>query len=302
MRVKQEIFTVRANYYNTKYIKMRKLIRTVAFILLIAIEFVSCDKSNDTFSELRLSVDAYEVYTDGIEYSFDIISGAGGYEAEIVLVNEYDEYATVTVSDNKVNVQLVGAGTQIKITDKSGQEKQLIIWSTNEALQITNHSIGVGYGLVYESKLNFGSGEGYSILKCFNDRVVDFELKENGEFVLKTRAPGQAGYVIRDSRGTTNYMKIGVYDGRDLDWNEVEVNIKVGSQFTFPIKWGEGDVRVLDCSPELKNYWLLIKEKDEIQEYDVLQVCANEGSTGKLFMELIDSLGNIARITLNVTG
>lgn len=274
--------------------------KQVAFTLLAVIVFVSCDKSNDELSELQLSVDGYEVYTDGIEYSFDITSGAGGYEAEVVLVNEYDEFTTVTVSGNKVNVQLVAIGTKIRVTDKSGQEKQLIIWSTNKALQTTKHVIGVGYGFGLKGKLNFGSGEGYSIVKCFNYQVADLRLEENGEYTLITRAPGHVNYVVRDSRGTISYVQIGVFNGRDLDWDEVEVNIKPECHFTFPIKWGEGEVRISDCSPELKNCWLLIAEKSEIQEYDVLQVCADAGSVGELFVELVDSLGNTARIILNV--
>lgn len=280
---------------------MKMKLQFIAFMLLMMPILMSCnkDKLNDSIPELRFSVNEREVYTDGIEYSFDILSGGGGYKAEICLDNEYDEYASATISGNKVNVKLVSNGVRIQVTDQYGQQKDLVIWTSNSSLQIVNHQIAVGYGFQHKGKFNFGSGTGYSMLKTINPGYAELIMKENGEYIANTLAVGNTAFIVRDSRGTTNSVKVGVWDGWDLESKNMTVNVKTGYQYTFIIKWGEGNVTVSDSSPELKNLWLLIKDKNEFQDNQVLQVCVNQGSVGEFFVELTDTAKNKVVITLN---
>lgn len=280
---------------------MKTKFQFIAFMLLVMPILMSCDKGklNDSIPELRFSVNEREVYTDGIEYSFDILSGGGGYKAEICLTNEYDEYASATISGNKVNVKLVSSGVRIQVTDQYGQQKDLVIWTSNSSLQIVNYHIAVGYGFQHKGKFNFGSGTGYSILKTINPGSAELIIKENGEYIANTLAVGNTAFIVRDSRGTTNSVKVGIWDGWDLESENMTVNVKAGYQCTFIIKWGEGNVTVSDSSPELKNPFLLIKDKNEFQDNQVLQVCVNQGSVGEFFVELTDTAKNKAIITLN---
>lgn len=263
--------------------------------------FTSCDKdkSNDPIPELELSVNEHEVYTDGIEYSFDILSGGGGYKAEVCLVNEFDEYAKATVAGNRVNVKLVSNVVRVQVTDQCGQQKDLIIWTSNSSLQTINYDIAMGYGFQHKGKFNFGSGTGYSILKTINPGYAELILKENGEYVANSLRNGTTAFFIKDSRGTVNYAKVGVWDGWNLEDDRMTVNVEAGLQYTFIIKWGKGQVKVSDCSPELKNPWLLIKDNNEFQKHQVLQACVNQGSEGEFFVELTDTANNKAIITLN---
>ena len=138
-------------------------------LLLAASTLVSCNKSDDVIPddaipELTFSVNERQVYTDGTEYSFDIISGGGGYKSEICLVNPYDDYASTTVSGNTVTVKLVSEAIKIQVTDQYEQQKDLIIWSTNRSLQAIQYEIRVGYGFQNKGKFTWGSGEGYTLL------------------------------------------------------------------------------------------------------------------------------------------
>lgn len=279
---------------------MRIKFQLIIFILLTASALASCDKSNDPISELKFSVNEREVYTDGVEYSFDILSGGGIYKAEVCLDNEFDKYAAATVSGNKVNVKLVSNVVRVQVTDQYEQQKDLIIWTSNSSLQTINYQIAIGYGFQNKGTFNFGSGTGYSILRSSNPKYAELILKENGEYVANSLAPGSTtSFAIRDSRGTVNGAQVYVLDGWNLESDNMTVNVRAGYQYTFIIKWGEGHVKVSDCSPELKNPWLLIKDKNEFQENQVLQVCVNQDSVGKFFVELTDSANNKAIITLN---
>lgn len=273
----------------------------LVYTLLAISTLASCDKSDDTISELNFSVDGYEVYTDDIEYSFDILSGGGNYSAEICSINEYDKYATATVLGKRVHVKLVSEATKIQVTDKYGQHKDLIIRSSNKSLQMISHDIAIGYGFQLKSKFEWGSGGGYSILETIYPGFTELILKENGEYVANSLLSGRTtAFIVRDSRGTINYVKVSSLTGWDLNTNELEVTIEAAYQYTFIIKWGEGKVKISDCSEELKNHWQLIAEKNEYRKYEVLQICANKGSSGQLFVELTDAANNKAKITLNI--
>ncbi len=273
-------------------------------LLLIASTLISCNKSDDispddAIPELIFSVNERQVYTNDIEYSFDIISGGGGYKSEICLDNPYDDYASTTVSGNTITVKLVSEAIRVQVTDQFEQQKDLIIWSTNSSLQTLNYEIGVGYGFQNKGKFTWGSGEGYTLLNSLNPGNAELILNENGEYIANSLYPGTTSFAVRDSRGTVNSVRVTTDMGWNLEDNNLSVDIKSGLQYTFILKWGEGDIKVYDCSEEIKNAWLLILDKNEYQKHKVLQICVNSGSVGKFFVELTDSANNKAIITLN---
>jgi hypothetical protein len=279
---------------------MKTKLQFIAIALLLAVStLVSCNKSDDSIQELKFSVNEPEVHTDGTEYSFGITSGGGVYKAEICPLNSYDKYATATVSGKTVTVKLVSERTKLQVTDQYGQQKDLIIRTTNSSLQAISFDIAMGYGFQNRGKFEWGSGEGYSILKSINPENAELMIKENGEYVANSLCPGSTVFVVKDSRGTVNFVRVTSFMGWNLENDNLSVDVESGFQYTFILKWGEGKVRVSDCSAELKNPWLLIQDENEFQRNKVLQVCANEGSTGKFFVELTDAANKKAIITLN---
>lgn len=279
---------------------MKTYFKIIAIMLFTMSFFSSCEKSNTPISDLKFSVNEHEVFTNDLEYSFDILSGGGNYKAEVLHDNEFDKYAIATVAGNKVNVKLVSRVVRVKVTDQYGQQKDLTIISSNNSLQSIAYDIAMGYGFQHKSKFEFGSGSGYSILKTINPGYAELMINDNGEYVANSLAPGITTFVIKDSRGTINYARIGVWGGWNLNDNSMKVNVTAGYQYTFVLKWGEGILKISDCSSELKNPWLLIKDKNQFQNNQVLQVCVNQGSVGEFYVELVDASNNKAKITLIV--
>lgn len=273
----------------------------IIYIICLALTLTSCNKSSEEIEStiLTLSPNKSEVYTNETEYSFDILSGGGYYVATIVEENQYDNYASASVSGNKVTVKLVAKGTHVRISDKLGQQKDLIIWSTNNSLQPIVYDIAMGLGFQNTGKFEWGSGEGFTILKNGNTSCAQLFLKDNGEYVVNSIAPGTTAYIIKDSRGSVNAARITVWQGWELNSNELNANVLAGYQYTFIINWGDGNTKVTNCSKELKNAWLLIAKKNEYQDKEVLQACVDKGSKGQFFIELTDKSDNKATIILN---
>jgi hypothetical protein len=274
---------------------------TICFAACEKTDETPSEKTDETPSELCFSVNESNVSTDGIEYSFDILSGAGGYDAQINCINEYDEYATATVSGNTVTVQLVSNATSVKVTDKAGHERDLVIWSTNSTLQQGSHLISFGYGFDCTGKFTFGSGEGYSIIETRGDRYVTLTVDENGDYhAIGLHPGGSTTFVVRDGRGTVNNVNVGVRNGWDLEESSMTVNALPGYIYTCRLKWGEGNIRITDSSDEVKSPFLLIDNAKDFGPNKVLQVRVNDGATGEFFVELTDAANNKARLTLVV--
>lgn len=280
-----------------------KNISNTLSILLISLSFIfiaGCSKGEyEGDQDLKLSTDGQIVYTDAIEYSFDIVSGAGGYQVKV----EEDNRPTlgkVTLTGNRVKVDLITDYTRVTVTDKNNQTTSLLIISSNESIEIQNYTVSVSYGSILTRTLNWGAGK-YSILGRSGDAAT-LTIDDKGKFIVNSVHPGEAYFTIIDQRGTTNGMAVYVGDGWDLTSNELTVDVRSADYYTFPIKYGKGEWRITSVSsPVLNHPQTCVMPKDaEYREQELLQVWIPQQTDGSLSIQLKDKANNTATITMNV--
>lgn len=262
----------------------------------VAILFTGCSKGkSDDAQILRLSTEGQIVYTDAVEYSFDIVSGGGNYEVELAKNSPHDIGGKVSLTGNRVKVDLVSDATNVIVTDQYSQSIGLTIWSSHKSLQATTHSISVSYGTYIQRSIDWGNGN-YSLLKQFGDAAnISFD---GNSFIIQSVHPGNATFIVRDQRGTTNAMVVTVGNGWDLNEKELTVTALGGYYYTFPLKYGAGGWKITSCPAVLNNAWTVIMPKDQHREHDMLQIMAPEADFEPLLLKLTDKAGNTATITI----
>lgn len=276
---------------------MKKLnLLGIALCVSFTLLFAGCNKDeSEEIQTLRLSTDDQTVYTDGIAYSFDIVSGGGDYKVEVTKNSPHDLGGKATLTGNRVEVDLVSDGTHVIITDKHGQEANLLIWSRHESLQATNHTIGVSYGSYLESTINWGAGN-YSVLKQFGDAAT--LTFDGNHLIAQSVHPGRATFLVRDERGTTNSVAVTVGDGWDLNGEELTVTALAGYYYTFPLKYGDGGWKITSRPAALSDVWTVIMPKDQYRAHDMLQIFAPEEHPEPLVLQLKDRANHTATITI----
>lgn len=268
-------------------------------ILLLFLSFtslISCDKEDSTpeqSQELKISVADEIVYTDDLEYSFDIVSGKGGYQVTVENDNSFSSPAKVTMTGHHVKVDLFTERVGLIITDQTNQTIRLSIVSSNNALQIQNYEVGLSYGAIMKTEISFGIGK-HSILKSSGTSAEAY-FETNHMIVIKSLKPGISGFLITDERGTTNGMTVRVYNGYDLTSDKLTVTTAGNQYLTFPIKYGEGNWRI--TSPLLNDPQFCVMPKSENYEQDMLQVFV---AKEPMVITLKDKADNEATITIQV--
>lgn len=264
----------------------------VSFTML----FTGCSKDEpEEIQALRLSTDDQAVYTDAIEYSFDIVSGGGGYQVEVTKNSPFDLGGKATLTGSRVKVDLVSNATHVIVTDKYGQEANLIIWSRHESLQTVNHTISVSYGNYLKTNMNWGAGN-YSVLKQFGDAAT--LTFDGNHLIAQSLHPGRTTFLVRDERGTTNSVAVTVGDGWDLNEKELTVTALAGYYYTFPLRYGDGGWKITSRPAALSDVWTVIMPKDQYRAHDMLQIFAPEGHPEPLVLQLKDKAGHTATITI----
>ena len=279
--------------------KKSKLFCTI-YLCLIAVSFIGCSK-DDGIKELKLSTTTDTVYTDSIAYTFDIVSGNGNYQVTVNSDGDRSSSTKAIVKNNHVSINLLKPSTQVTVTDAAGQSANLEIVSNNKSLATMETSVGVSYGYYLKSKLNWGNG-GYRILSQSND-VASVTIDNEGHYIAKgLRSSGSTTLLISDERGTTNYMTIEVGNGTNISNDALTYSIpkkEAWGIFTFPIKYGVGDWKIVSCSDALRNPFLIVLSKNEYADQDVLQISIPKESEMPLTVQLEDRASNHTTLTIN---
>lgn len=267
------------------------------WIFLIAGALLTACSTDESISELKLSVPAETVYTDGMDYSFDVVSSNGKYQVLVDADNTPTPTAKTTIVGNHVKVDLLSEYTALTITDQGNQPVHLLIISSNDAIKTQNYSVRVSYGSIMKTNaVRFGTGKFTVQSKYGNSAEVNID--NHDQFLIKSLRPGVSHFLIADQRGTTNGMTVTVGNGWDLSSKELTVST-VGNQYlTFPLKYGEGGWKII--SPITNDPEICVMPKGELFEQDMLQVWVPKGNGKPIVFELKDKVNNTATITINV--
>lgn len=201
--------------------------------------------AEDTHHIADGDVPSYTLHTDELTVSFDIVSGAGGYTAT---VQEYEFMPSghitlagglARIEGNTVMVELLDNTADVVVSDRSGAESHVFIYSSHPALQYFTWSKSVAYGCSTKSAIDFGAGAPYQIVAYSDMNAADADMEGS---ILTTGAllPGLHWYLIADSRGTVRKFDIGVRQGYDIEEEQLTVQANAGDRLTFPFKFGKG--------------------------------------------------------------
>ncbi len=247
---------------------------------------------------LKLSVDEGPIYTESVDFEFEILEGNGGYTAGAS--GEEDKDAAVTINGNKVTVNLLRHSAFITITDQKRQSARVEIYSTAESLISHSYNLFMDNGSTdILKRITFGAG-GYSIKKKKGDSA-EAEMLENDDIKVTALKPGTTYYKIIDRRGTTAPLRISVSASYVMTNNRMTI-AAVNEQTAFvTLKWGEGDWTLAEepSSPCIEKVWLM-KKADSEGKYDVLQIDTSENAKGTAMIQLKDKAGRFAFVTVNV--
>ncbi len=221
------------------------------------IAFASCTKiQNEENLSLRLDfpaedthqiaddVQAYTIHTDELTVSFDILSGAGGYTVQ-VMENDYIASRQITLSGGTariegktVTVDLLDDAVDVVVSDLSGAESHVYIYSSHPAVQHFSWSKCVPYGGTTKNTIDFGAGEPYRIVYYSDMNAADASMKGS---TLKTGIllPGSHWYLIADCRGTVRKFDLDVRQGYDIEEESLTVQARAGDRLTFPFRFGK---------------------------------------------------------------
>ena len=201
--------------------------------------------AEDTHHIADGDVPSYTLHTDELIASFDILSGAGGYTA---MVQEYEfmpsrhitlSGGTARIEGKTVMVELLDNAVEVVVSDRSGAEAHVFIYSSHPALQYFTWSKCVPYGCPTKSTIDFGAGEPYRIVGYSDMNAADASL-EGAMLTTGALLPGSHWYLIEDCRGTVRKFDIGVRTGYDIEEESLTVTAKAGDRLTFPFKFGKG--------------------------------------------------------------
>lgn len=272
-------------------------LKTITAVLLFASTLLTACSTNDETQDLKLSVNDEIVYTDATDYSFDIISGTGKYQVAVDPSAPNQPLAKVILKGNHVQVELLSYAAGVTVKDQNGQSIHLSIYSSNSSLQMITYLVGVHYGEIMKTPVNFGAG-GYSIVSQSGDAAQVTNINEKGIFTIKSVHPGEIHLLITDKRGTTRGMTIDVGEGYDLTSDELTITAKGDLYITFPLKYGDGKWKII--SSPIESPSLVIMEQGELFEQDMLQVPILKDSKTPMVFKLKDKSNHIATITINV--
>lgn len=276
---------------------MQKWLFFITVLLLAA-----CTKKLSTPDEpqkLKLSVTDETVYTDGMTYSFDIVSGNGNYRVAVTPLNPYATIPQATLSGEHVKVNLLNERTTVTVTDKDQQIVSFSIISSDKALVVPFCDYSMPYGAISKAKVFTYGGGKYKILQQNGD-AAQVSIDEEDLFSIRSVKPGKTSLLIGDKYGITAEMLVRVQDGWDLTSGELSVTAKGGQLITFPLKYGEGGWKIL--SPVSDDPFTFVMPKGELYEQDLLQVRLPEESKEPVVYTLEDKSGKRAVITIRLEG
>lgn len=262
--------------------------------ILINSLFISCN-NDEGIRKLKLSVTEETVYTDTLTYSFDIISGNGNYHVESKQKGENTENL-VTINDKHVTIELISSSAYVTVTDEENYSKSFVIKSSHPYIQDGGYKVWVHYGIISEIDCVYGSG-GYNIVNSSNNGCVQLILDKSNKIKIKPIKPGNEWFVLKDYRGFTFDMRIGVIQGCDIISEYTEYTATKGNTITLPVKYGAGKWTFIKKEESEESYpFTLIIPAGERNEVDVVQIKVWDKDT-PMYYTIQDSQGTQANIT-----
>ncbi len=250
----------------------------------------------EVLNELKFSVQG-AVYTEGIDFEFDILEGNGGYTVSV----SPEESAKVTILENKVKIDLLSNSTSVTISDKKQKSRSVAINSTANSLSNIHYGIFINSGGTYTMKdLSFGAG-GYTIEKIKGTSAEVFVLGSD-HIKITGLKPGNSYYRIRDSRGSAAPLEVMVTSTFDLTDYHLEIAAVNDQIVSIIIKQGNGNWKLVEepLSPIFEKITLMPKA-DSDKKYDVLQInTSKDDAKGIATVHLKYQAGNTASVTFSV--
>lgn len=250
---------------------------------------------------LSQDLQTYTVYTDVLTYSFDIVSGAGGYA---VTVEDYVYIpgkeislpaGRATLDGKTVTVELLTDAVDVVISDKAGTEAHVWICSSNSALKHFGWNASIPYGGPSRNDIGFGAGAPYKIVYYSDASAEDVAIEGS---LLKTGdlRPGRHWYLISDCRGTVRKFEVNVRGGFDIEGENLTVSSKADMRLTFPFKWGRGwKVVEGETGPETFVYNISHGRDTFFQDTFVVHIGAESAS-----WTFVDKDGKKAELTIEI--
>lgn len=289
-----------------------KIIQKTSLLFLVSFIFAACSTDDkaatdleevEDVKELKLSANGDDLtagenlYTDDVDFEFEIIEGNGGYTLEL----SDDESAKFSFEENKVKVNLLKSQANITISDKKEKTTSFSIVSTSQSLVSSGYGISIEKGKTHKMNISFGAG-GYSIEKSKGESST-ITVTEDDDLEVTGLKPGNSYYTIKDKRGSTAPLEVLVPSFYDLTENKLEIKAINDQVISIVLKWGEGDWKIVESqtsSPIIEQVFLMSKG-DQEKKYDILQIdTSKDDGKGIATVGLKDSLGNKAYVIVRI--
>ena len=220
--------------------------------LLIA-GLCGCEKiGNENNTSLRLGIPEdptnhigdYTIHTDALSVSFDILSGAGGYNATVNAWEFLPERGLslpcgiAGIEGKTVTVELLESTAEVIVSDASGAEMYVYNHSDNSALQYFTWDKSIPYGSRSKNMIDFGAGAPYKIVE-YSDRNAQDAFLDGSVLQTGVLVPGKHWFMIQDCRGTCRKFDVNVRKGYDIEGESLTVQAKAGERLSFPFLFGK---------------------------------------------------------------
>lgn len=278
--------------------------KKVLILLFISSVLAGCSTKDDLIAEpeaikkeLSLSVKPGQIYTNNIDFEFEILDGNGGYTVSV----SNDKDARATIEGNKVKVNLLRSTASVTVTDKDDQSASVVINSSAKSLIPSGYGIFIDNGTSYTMKdISFGEG-GYTIEKI-KGTSAEVVVVENDELKVIALKPGNSYYNIVDKRGTKAKFEVYVTTTYDLSSKNLEIAAINDQIISVIIKQGVGDWKIVgEQSYPIFKKLTMISKGDKDKKYDILNIATSENEAkGSIKIPLQDKAGNTAYVTVNL--
>lgn len=282
---------------------MKKIIYAICGCLLIA-----CNKNVEVITEdevvvkeLKLSTDnQHTVYTDDINYEFEILEGNGGYTTTVSKNEWGDDNAKVTFEKNKVKVAMLAKDIAITISDQKGKKRDVIIKSTAKSLSPISYGLLLNIGNSYEMK-NISFGDGLYVVKRIKGNATEVFINNKGYVTVTALKPGNSYYKLTDQRGSTSKLDVSVPAVYELTGSSLSITAENDQISQIALKSGSGWQIVKDPQSPIISLLTVIPLGDINKTYDFLQINSTDKDLqGKTVINLKDNNGNLATINFIV--
>lgn len=283
---------------------MNTLVKCLLALLFIC-QFSACSSDDittpeipeipETINILKLSVSGI-LYTDDVDYTFNIEDGNGGYKVEV----SDNENAKARIEGNKVIVELLSnSPVLVTVSDKKEQTATVSVTSYSKSLVSSGYGIFMAKDDISKMELGFGAG-GYTIelLKGTSANAVI----EDDKVKVTALEHGNSYFLVTDKRGSTARFEANIVAFYDLTSDKLSVGAVNDQIISIKLLQGTGwQISAIGSSGCIENVYMMPKG-DIDKKYDILQINTTKDETKKGIgtVKIKDKDGNTADITIVV--